>query len=125
MSDDKLEPSPPDKQDGFLWKKEFKEPPPEPNYLARFFAIVLLLVMAPVLLLTGYCGLLSAATLMAPLGIGIFAAVAYVTYKGVRTLWSLHDAPEGTGWIFVLVLIALVMGTIVLWASNAFRGIRL
>jgi len=100
------------------------EAPSEPNWLARFFAIVLLLVMAPVLLFTGACGVLTATTLLAPSGIGLFAGVAYLTYKGVRTLWFLHEAPGGTGWVMVLVFIAIITAATVLLASGVFRSIR-
>lgn len=95
-------------------------PPPDPNRLARFFAILLLLVMTPVLLFAGFCGLMTAASLFAPLGIGIFAALAYITYKGVRTFWYLHEAPDGTGWVMLLILIPILTGAVV-WVAGSFR----
>ena len=91
---------------------------PRPSYVGRLFAIVLLIAAAPVLLFSGYCGLMTMASPLGLIGLGIFGAVAFVTYKGVGTLWRLHESPDGTGWIIVLVLLLLFMGALALWASQ-------
>lgn len=105
------------------WAKALEEMPTgatgdggSPSFGGRAFAVVLLLFVAPLLLFLGSCGVMASTTIIGPIMLGIFAATAFVSYKGVQTLW--RGDWSGGGWVLALILLALISAAIYIGASQ-------
>ena len=83
-----------------------------PSLGGRVFAVILLLLVAPSLLFLGRCGASDLATIFGPVTLGMFLAIAFVSYKGTLSLW--RGDSSGMGWVLAMVLLALISGAIYL-----------
>jgi hypothetical protein len=78
-----------------------------PSYAARLFAVVLLIVIAPSLLFTGYVGIKfpSFGVILLP----AFGIITFVAYKGSRALWFVHKSPQSGAWAVALAVLAVLL----------------
>ncbi len=84
----------------------------------RIFAIVLLLLALPLLLLVGSCGAIGSASskIFGPISLAISVGLAFISFKGVRALW--RGDWSGVFWVLGLVLLALVSGMSAIWIGK-------
>lgn len=87
-----------------------------PSLATRLFAIVLLIIVAPSLVFTGYVGMEfpSFAFILLP----AFGILAFVACKGAYAMWFVHQSPRNAGWAVALVVLALLLAGFYLWLST-------